>query len=157
MKVTAAFLITIFPVLFSGVITGFPKAGDFYYWGARYNDSLLFDSNNDSKKDWTLSVRIGSINKNDSIQLFLQPDYSLELNPMIIIKDSLSKNMIRCFPGTDKVAVKDILRYISKDNNRVWILYTHKEAGKDQTVIWDMENTYPRRGGYPRLSLTIVE
>ena len=130
---------------------------DYFYWGVKYNSTLLFDSNKDAKRQWTYTVKADTIRKNDSIQLFLRPDYSLDLNPMIIIKDSLCKNMIRCFPGTDKVSVRDILRYVSTENNKVWLTYTEKDPEKDGTVLWDLENTFPHRGGYPRLYLTILE
>jgi hypothetical protein len=98
-----------------------------------------------------------SIEKSDSIALILQPDCCHDLNPAMIIKDSAAKKMIRYFPGTDKIAVKDILRYVTKENNRVWLLYTHKEPEKVGTVLWDLNDTYPRRGGSPRLYLTILE
>ena len=154
-----AFIILVFFLQFpdSSKSVDIPGPHDYFYWGVKYNNALLFDSNKDAKRQWAYTVKADAVRRNDSIQLFLLPDYSMELNSMIIIKDSLCKTMIRCFPGTDKVAIRDILRYISKEHNKVLLTYTEKHPEKDGTVVWDLENTYPRRGGYPRLHLTILE
>jgi hypothetical protein len=95
--------------------------------------------------------------QNDSITLLLQSDCCNDLNPAIIVKDSGNRTMIRRFEMTETIAVKDILRYITKEKNIVWLLYTEKDAEKDGTIVWDIESTYPRKRGYPRLRLTITE
>ena len=136
--------------------SGDPVPMNRFYWGVKYNNKVLFDSNNDSERQWTWSINKRSIHERDSIELFLQADYSFDFNPMIIIKDSTSKKMIRRFPGTGKIALNDVLKYASTEGNRFWLLYTEQDPEKDGTVLWDIEKTYPKKGGYPRLYLTII-
>ena len=136
--------------------TGYPVPISYFYWGVKYNSRLLFDSNNDREKQWTWSINKRFIHERDSIELFLQADYSFDFHPMIIIKDSASKNMIRRFPGTDKIALKDVLKYATTERNRFWLLYTEQDPEKDGTVLWDIEKTYPKKRGYPRLYITII-
>ena len=126
-----------------------------YYSGVKYNDSLLFDSNMKTR-DWTYSIRRDLVKPKDSIMLFHYPDCcNGNPIPMIIIKDSINANMIRRFERTEKVAVSDILKYTSGNQNKIWILYTEKEAEKNGTIVWDMKRVYPQTR-HPALKLTIV-
>lgn len=132
------------------------KRKDFYYWAAMYNDSTLFDSKIKEPVEWKYTLVKNTIRPKDSITLLFSPDCCHEFNAAILIKDSTRKKMIRRFELTDKVAIKDILPYITKENNSVWLLYTTKDAERDGTIVWDIDHTYPKFPS-PRLYLTITD